>query len=462
MRNGPRTLTTVIALTLLAAPAAAEAQGGYGTPIRLFGDRSAVLDASSGPDHGLALRLLDLRARERHSVRFQDSAGRWHRFTVPGGPQTVRLARLEDGGGLAAWDEGDTVHVRTWTRDGALSPARTVLTDVETIWSGDFDAAGWDLAHDGAGTVAIAAPGPGGSVVATVRDAGGDFTPPQQLLAPTGALEPPSLALVGPEPDGTVSVFWGQHSDGPDPIRGRETAHATRAGRATTFAPVEAGGRAADATLLAAGEGRDVRVGPSVLALCMRVTCSKPSLFAWGASAAVIAFQRVDLPTDDPGRWYVASRQPDGRFDRPRLAFRGDANPVWTRAPGVLTFTRVSEGDSAGRERGTYLVRFGGAPSKARPRLFAQEAFSRNGTLTVTAFCRTACRISASGFKAAARRTLAPLEPGALTMRVPATRKVVHVTLVARDARGRRTRLERTLRRGPLVTGSLREWRVTR
>ena len=216
MRKGPRTLTTVIALTFLAAPAAAQAQSGYGTPIRLFGDRSAVLDASSGPDHGLALRLLDVRARERHSVRFQDSAARWHRFTVPGGPQTVRLARLEDGGGLAAWDEGDSVHVRTWTRDGALSRARTVLTDVETIWSGDFDAAGWDLAHDGAGTVAIAAPGPGGSVVATVRDAGGDFAPQQQLLAPTGALEPPSLALAGLAPDGTVSVFWGQHADGPD------------------------------------------------------------------------------------------------------------------------------------------------------------------------------------------------------------------------------------------------------
>ena len=197
-----------------------------------------------------------------------------------------------------------------------------------------------------------------------------------------------------------------------------------------------------------------------MLARCARTSCSKPKLFSWGDGTAVIAFQGVNLQSNEPGRWYVASQQEDGRFGRPRLAFRGVANPVWTTTPGVLDFTRVSQGDSAGRERGTYLVRFGVSPSKAALRLFAQEASSRNGTLSVSAFCRTACRISARGFKSTGR--LAPLEPGTLTMRVPATRKLVRVTLTARDDRGRRTRLERTLRRGPLVTGSLREWTVRR
>ena len=129
MRNGLQTLTTVIALTFVAAPAAAEAQSGYGLPSRLFSDRLSVLEASSGAEHGVALELFDGKARDdRHSVRFQDSTARWHRFTVPGRPQAIRLAQLEDGGGLAAWDQGENVYVRTWDRAGHLTPARAVLT----------------------------------------------------------------------------------------------------------------------------------------------------------------------------------------------------------------------------------------------------------------------------------------------------------------------------------------------
>ena len=155
MRKGLRTLTTVTALTILAAPAAAHAESSYGDPLRILHQPTSVIGASSGPD-GLALRLFHVEADERDSVRYQDAQGRWHRFVVPGAAQTVRLAQLGDGGRPGGVGRGQSVVVRTWDRAGTLAPARAVLTDAVTTWSSDFESPGWGLAYDGEGTVALA------------------------------------------------------------------------------------------------------------------------------------------------------------------------------------------------------------------------------------------------------------------------------------------------------------------
>ena len=48
---------------------------------------------------------------------------------MPDSAASVRLAP-----GLAAWDQGDGVYVRTWGPDGRLGAARLILTGVKTTW----------------------------------------------------------------------------------------------------------------------------------------------------------------------------------------------------------------------------------------------------------------------------------------------------------------------------------------
>ena len=135
MLNGLRILT--ITSLLLAAPSAAQAAiPKLGDPIRVTPTDAPrfVSSTLSGQGQNTAIVLYRPNApRNRYSVRYQDIKHRWHVFTLVGKPTAVRLARLDGGDGLVAWDDGTSVYARRWHRDGRLDAAKAVLTGVQTF-----------------------------------------------------------------------------------------------------------------------------------------------------------------------------------------------------------------------------------------------------------------------------------------------------------------------------------------
>jgi hypothetical protein len=131
-------------------------------------------------------------------------------------PMAIRLADLEDGGGMALWDDGANHRVlaRSWSRDGTLGAPQSVLAQVMTANNVGFGSAQWEMSSDGAGTVVVATTGPtpeaAGRVFATLRDPGRQFGAPQELIP---ASEPAIIdrqILVSPiASGGTVAISWG-------------------------------------------------------------------------------------------------------------------------------------------------------------------------------------------------------------------------------------------------------------
>jgi hypothetical protein len=401
MRNGLPFLIAV--LTLVSAAPAAGFEFGDAVPI-VTGSTPGVRAASSGPGHGTALHLLD---PGDSRVAFQDRAGAWHRFRPPGAPARVALAQIEDGSGLAAWADAGSVYVRIWSREGELSPAQPVLTGRGL----------WRLAADRSGTVAIAAADQNGALTVTVRDPGAGFSAPQAIGASR------SFTLLPIEADGSVSVRFGSQQ-------------ATRSGRTGPFVTSTPVDKPVPPNLWQADDSRHVLVGSGVLRLCHTDGCNAPKLFAWG-KRELIAFRR---PAADGARWYIARRQPNGRFDDPEFAVSDFFSlPVWT--PGGLAFTRLSLGDAEQRLRGVYLIPLSGT-SKLRPRLYLGSVGSRFGRVHFDVFCRSACTVDGTiNGIAVSRRVLSPLETGELSVVVPPGTKRLRIALVARDERGRTTRV---------------------
>jgi hypothetical protein len=171
-------LLAATALAALSPTAATAAAPRLGTPapipIRLPASSSIQL-AVSAAGHGPAIVTEGQEGKD--NIVLHRDHGTWRKFAVPGRPQAVRLALLEDGGGLAAWDEGDAVYVRRWTARGAVKAPQIVLSSVQTAWVGDFGAAEWQLSAARDGTVAIASMSLDGAITATIRDPGGTFGP---------------------------------------------------------------------------------------------------------------------------------------------------------------------------------------------------------------------------------------------------------------------------------------------
>lgn len=239
-----RILTTTLALLALGAiPAAAAAAPHLGTPevITSLSGEANLLAASSAPGHGDAYAVFWRKiGRNVYSVVYRDGAGRAHRFDLrtPRGthPQAIRLVALEDGAGMAIWDDARSrsILARAWTREGRLGATQIVLAGVTTTRSSENDGPQWRLRADGRGTVVVATtglpPGDMGRVYAAVRDPGAPFGPQQELTRPPQPQVYQRQLRVSPiAADGSVAVAWGpENGEGPGAV-------AIRAGRAARF-----------------------------------------------------------------------------------------------------------------------------------------------------------------------------------------------------------------------------------
>lgn len=414
MRNGLRCL--IVMAALLAAPAQAGAQ--FGDAIRLppKANDPAVRVASSGPAHAPALITTD-------EVHFADATGRWHAFGINERAEAVRLARLEHGGGLAAWSEGPELWVRTWTRDGALAPPQKVM---------DLFVA-FDLAHDETGTVVLAAMGERlgdeGRVTAVVRDPGGAFSAPQDLGPAT---EESTRGLSADVVDGAESVSWDQR-------------RVVRPAPGAAFVPAPP--LPVDPAVLVADGSKRVRIGPVAQQACGG-SC-EAHLFTWADGSARLVYGYRS-------EWFIARPGADGTFEGATVATRVGSAPVWTAQPGIVAFTRETH-------PGWALLPYGVASSRSpAPRI--TWALSQQGRLSLVAHCRTTCRLSLEGARirslqgAPIRRALEPFEQVQVGLPEP-RRRIARLRFTIRDAQGRVTRKTFTLRRGPLTVGQ-REWRV--
>jgi hypothetical protein len=369
---------------------------------------------ASGPEHATAFHVWNPAFEVADEIRFQAAGGQWRRFPLPGDPADVRLARLENGVTLVAWDVGDEIHIRTFDRSGAVTPERPILGG----WK-------WVLASDGAGTVAVAADIGKGRVALTIRDPGGAFTP-EQVVAGDGT----TLAFRPVAPDGAVTIEW-------------TGGAASRSGRAPAFASATP---APHDDRVFTDESQPVAVCGEVPRLC-RVDCDPPRRFAWPDGRRVIAFKRhisgvgVNLP-----RWYVAT-EAGGRFGSPRFAgFHMPIEPVWT--PGGVAFLRRSLGDYRSRGDGLFLDPFGSAP-RLPPRIFLNAASQVDGRLHLAVFSREACRIGGTlGGRRVTPFTTLEQEahaPTSVSAPLPRGAKRMRMVLTATDSLGRTTRLVRTL-----------------
>jgi|GEM_PF-5920046 len=437
-------VAAVTAAALLATPAAQAAPLTLANPLALpvrLTSNSVVTSASSGPDQATAIVVRPDVTAPR--VLIDGADGHWHGFDVPRGAQQVQLARL-DGGGLAAWDAGSSIMVRSWDRDGTLQPAQAVLTGVRTVGSVDYDYATWRLSSDSAGTVVIAAPTLDDAVVATIRDPGGDFAPAQQVRPPLAtAGDPLAIGISAIAADGSVDVHWDQSGARYEPAA--ELGHAQRDGRAATFGPPQPARPAttipldpgaptgADPSTMTTAEGISVRLGPWAAAVCRRASrgCAGATLFRWGNGAQVVAFLTLepgggDLPAGDA--WYVARRLHDGFFDAPRQVTHDTAAfPIWTATPATLAFAATPSTYEDGPSP-LYLLR-SVAPARARLRVHVEDpAVGTSRHVQLNAWCSASCRIVATARRESHGRPVgrayrATLAPGSQAFQLPPARR---------------------------------------
>jgi hypothetical protein len=168
--------------------------------------REATLQSVAAGPAGLAAFATFERAvgANVRIVRHRDADGRWRSFhvTATGSTpiETVRLAALEDGGGVAVWDaDDDRVVARFWDAAGVAGPVVTVLDDVRPVRPGDTTSPAWTLDDDGAGTLVVAAPeqDPGSFdpaatwVAATRTPSTGGFAPAAPSAPPAPVADPP-------------------------------------------------------------------------------------------------------------------------------------------------------------------------------------------------------------------------------------------------------------------------------
>jgi hypothetical protein len=339
-----------------------------------------VTAAISGPGHSPAV-LIDSGGPLAY-VGHTNRAGNWRFLLVPGNSQAVRLASLEGGGGLVAYDQGDVIVARTWGPDGTVAPPQAVLTGIiSTWWQGDFQAPEWQMASDDRGTVALASVTTNGrGVLATVRDPGGAFGAVQRL----GDTDPvpgvpsfteyrlaPADMGIGPiGAGGAVTVQWGAHGHGgPGVVRRWEpSSQATRPGPRRPFAAptspaagVTTGAMFRERQKLSAppvtvvgDQSAAIRVGAGIVRHCgAHADCRTPKPFAWGTTK-VILFA-------DGGDWLVAKADARGVYDHPtRVAgVTTGSQPLWTKRHGVVAFASSPGNDPSVKLKRIDVLRAG-------------------------------------------------------------------------------------------------------
>jgi len=397
----------LFALAMLNAgpAAAAAAEPHLGTPevITSFSGESDILGSSSLPGHGDAYVVFHrVIGKNLYTVVHRDDHGHAHTFDIPATngsfPMAIRLAGLEDGGGMALWDDGANQRVlaRSWSRDGSLAAPQTVLAQVTTANNIGFGGPQWEMGSDGAGTVVVATTGPrtdagAGRVFAAVRDPGRQFGAPQEL---TPADEPAIVdrqILVSPiTSDGTVSVSWG-----PGDVEG-PGGRAVRRGRSPRFdAPAVVPfafplGLTKTNRSILAPDATPITIDAGVAHFC---PCRNPRVFTWSGGVRVLTFQTR-------GTWYVARAGRDGVYTGAvRATEHAGSVPVRRARPGEVGFARfdTETDDSLFRRHSRLIViPFGSkvAASRRAPRLrFGSYARVADHHLLVPVYCDRVCTV---------------------------------------------------------------------
>jgi hypothetical protein len=213
---------------------------------------------------------------------------------------------------------------------------------------------------------------------------------------------------------------------------------ATRPGRAAAFGPAVTTRPQPEYRRLEVDGPEPTTPGPDLASLCSPGLCRGAKLFTWPGGEQLVA-----LP-DGNGRWYLASRQADGRFDRPRLATRMAGAPLWTETPGVVAFVKALPSGAV------YSAPYRAATRAPRVTLGRP---GRRFELPVT--CDTTCSVGVAvrGGGRAASDAMEPMETAVLAPEAPRASRV-RATITARGAGGTR-HVEVELRR---VRGA---WRAT-
>lgn len=473
-----RTLLPSLLLLLLTPGVAAAKPARLGTPevLAAFSGESDLIGSSSAPGHGDAYAVFHrIIGKNLYTVIYADEGGHQHRFDLPTSaasfPEAVRLVPLQDGAGMAVWDDDASGRVlaRTWTRGGVLGPEQTVLSGVDTVGSGDNDYAKWVLRDDGRGTVAVATvgarPEAAAAVVAAVRDPGGDFGA-QQVLDPggqPGAYDSRSVLLTPIDPDGSLTVSWSQLG-----LDGSPGGAARRVGRAAGFVPADPAAFSIPAPSARGGreltgpDGRTIALTARLAGLC---PCLRPQVFTWPSGAAVLAFQRYDGRTRFSRSWYVARGDGRGSFDRAaRATIRAAASPVRRSHPGEVGFASFdTETDYQLFHRRSRLtvVPFGPAVPRSRraPRVEIGTAAPTHGRyVRVPISCDRVCTVTVRGARGrrlpltgfAGPRLPARVEPFTVVyarVHLGDGQDRLRVRVLARDDAGHRARAGASFRR---------------
>ncbi len=478
-----RILTTSLALIALGAmPVAAAGAGAavphLGTPevITSLGGEANLMASSSVPGHGDAYAVFwSTIGRNVYSVVYRDAGGHAHRFELPTRrgtyPQAVRIVALEDGAGMAIWDDGSShsILARAWTRDGRLGATHVVLAGVTTTHSSENDGPQWRVRADGRGTVVVVTsgrpPDDMGRVYAAVRDPGATFGAQQELTRPPQPQIYQRQLRVSPiAADGSVAVAWGpEYGEGPG-------GGAIRTGRAARFgAPVEQHYGAGDPLLtqtnhtVRADDGTPITISVRLARLC---PCIRPQVFRWGGGTRVLAFQTYgSAHAYELGNWYVATSDRTGAFTDPRLATRNASSlPVRRATPGEVGFARFDTNTDYNlfRPRSRLVVvPFGPKVARSRraPRIgFGTYANASSLRLLVPVHCDRVCTVRGSSgtrrlgvTNSQGRRVTARLEPFTIGyLRLPLRRGLRSTTVrfTATDDAGHASTAQTTFLRG--------------
>ncbi|MBJ7330598.1 MAG: hypothetical protein JHC95_11930 [Solirubrobacteraceae bacterium] len=363
----PSVAAAVMVLSVVPARAAAP-KLGEPRVIASFTGATRVLTSVSDPTHRAIVAVERTPSgADRHVVLFRRANGRYKRFDLPPPQdpiQRVRLALMESGDGLVAWDDKDRVVTQIWHADGRVDRPFVALSSVRPTLVAD-GTANWALGSDDAGTVVLVAPRAAPrnrmTIQAAVREPGGVFAPAQQVAALPVADVPLFTPTV--EPGGAITVRWrggasaraatgamfgapvaatwelspGFETIGPDTVAvaslSAEIMRTLPRGTARVVLPAE------EAT------NGPVAIGQAIRALCRigASGCSDLHRFVWPGGVERLAFLASAPAPAQIWQWHVATLNPRrGEFVGPKLV---SANPglvpLRGGTPGRVDFAGV-------------------------------------------------------------------------------------------------------------------------
>jgi hypothetical protein len=427
--------------------------------------------AASNSQGGAAVVLFEHRiGRNARPLAIRRPDGSWATVELDAdGAQAIRPVALEDGRFAVLWDQGRTIRSQVFAVDGTPGVARTMLSAVTTVISGDSDHAGWVVRSNLAGSVVVAAGSEDGrgAVAVAVRDPGGDFAA-QQLLGSAAApvAGQPRAVTIGPiAGQGAVTIGWSAGTIG------GMAGQATRAGAGQAFGAPTAGDAALPpssiwppletGTTLVTDQSEVLELDPSLVKRCPCINVTRVRNRS-GRIAATLAL----LGTWRTRAWYELRRRTNGTWGLPRrVSDAVGAAPIGLGLRGAVGFVRATSDTDYGLFRFAsrlFVVPYG-FPADARDptvRLGPRLDVHRRSWL-VPVWCDEPCRIASLTTGArpaevsvrdnASRPRSRDLEPNDVAwLRIPrvAGATSVRVVVEVRDLVGKRDRVAARFRPG--------------